>query len=384
MKKLLFLLLIFAFVLGCGTEPNPTIVEHIDISKFEFPESRTFNMGFTPWPYEFTDTASNETYSLITEHSDFVVHHLDGGVPWSEAFANEPYNQHVLDEIAKRKSKSSKTNKVYLAVTFLSMMRNSVAGYWGLEENMALPEYWKNKEFDDSELIEAYLNYCRFMIAEFEPDYFAYGIELDAELREEDPEFDKMIYFISKIYPVLKKEYPDLPIFVTIVDESPNDNFEIKKNSAKRILDYSDYLALSSYPFWNISGKWGTTSDPKEIPSDWYSKIKTLAPEKPFAIAETGYIAETLSLPKYGLNIEGNEEWQAEYIHWFFQEMNKNDAEFVAWFTIRDYDQGWEFLNLMGFDEFFKTWKDTGLIDGGGNPRKSLAVWDKWLELKKE
>ncbi|MCP4230875.1 MAG: hypothetical protein GY771_12125 [bacterium] len=143
---------------------------------------------------------------------------------------------------------------------------------------------------------------------------------------------------------------------------------------------YSDYIAVSTYPFWefilNVTGD----SDPdKVVPPDWVSSMADLDPTKPFAVAETGYIAEDLILNDYGVYIEGSEEWQARYVEMLFDECTRLDAEFIVWFCIRDYDQFWEYFEGAGYDEFFKTWRDTGLIDGDGKPRKSLKVWDAEL-----
>lgn len=123
--------------------------------------------------------------------------------------------------------------------------------------------------------------------------------------------------------------------------------------------------------------------DPNDLPADWFSCMADLAPEKPFAVAETGYIAEDLVMKKYGVNIKGRETWQAEYAKILLNESNNLNAEFIVWFVPRDYDRGWEQLESMGWEVFFKTCCDTGLIDGNGNPRLSLRIWDAWLGLPK-
>jgi len=86
-------------------------------------------------------------------------------------------------------------------------------------------------------------------------------------------------------------------------------------------------------------------------------------------------------LSKYAVSIQGKNEWQAEYIRFLFDKSNKLDAKFIIWFVPRDYDLGWSKLEKMGMDEFFKLWRDTGLLDGNGNPRTSQQIWDAWLKL---
>ena len=59
---------------------------------------------------------------------------------------------------------------------------------------------------------------------------------------------------------------------------------------------------------------------------------------KPFAITETGYIAENLDLPELGIYQEGRSEWQAFYVRQLMEELRRLDTEFVVWFVSRDHD----------------------------------------------
>ena len=40
-------------------------------------------------------------------------------------------------------------------------------------------------------------------------------------------------------------------------------------------------------------------------------------------------------------------------------------------------------MKEQGADEIFKSWRNTGLMDEKGNPRKALDYWDSWLSLPK-
>ena len=132
-------------------------------------------------------------------------------------------------------------------------------------------------------------------------------------------------------------------------------------------------MAVSSYPYVE-------QADPGELPQDWFSQMQDLAPDKPFAVAETGYIAQDLVLVQYGVEIQGTDEWQADYVRFLFDKANELQAEFIVWFVSRDYDLAWERVGA-GVDEIFKLWRDTGLLDGDGNGRPSLQIWDEWLGL---
>ncbi|MFV2073369.1 MAG: hypothetical protein ACC742_12055, partial [Thermoanaerobaculales bacterium] len=99
--------------------------------------------------------------------------------------------------------------------------------------------------------------------------------------------------------------------------------------------------------------------------------------DKPFAITETGYIAETLDLPELGIFQEGRQEWQAAYVQQLMAELGRLDAEFVVWFVPRDHDLMNETLQQMGvpLGPAFFVWRDTGLLDGDGNARPGLRIW---------
>jgi len=155
-------------------------------------------------------------------------------------------------------------------------------------------------------------------------------------------------------------------------------------DNAKQINPYSDYIALSSYPYFEIgSYNYGST-DPINIPKNWYSRYREIDIYKPFAIAETGYIAEDLDLSEYGVTKQGNPIWQADFLQGFFKICNEYKAEFITYFCAYDYDDGWKTMQALGLSSpLYKMWKDIGLYDGQGIERPSLQVWEKWYKAKK-
>ncbi|MCP4230650.1 MAG: hypothetical protein GY771_10975, partial [bacterium] len=86
-------------------------------------KSRPYYIGFTPWPYDITVPAKEETYRNISVHADLICHHMDNGVPWPEALNNEPYHPKVLGEIQYRLDHTPIGHKVYLSVGMLNQDR---------------------------------------------------------------------------------------------------------------------------------------------------------------------------------------------------------------------------------------------------------------------
>jgi hypothetical protein len=134
-----------------------------------------------------------------------------------------------------------------------------------------------------------------------------------------------------------------------------------------------------------VPGKKIRTANPDDLPRRWFAQWAELAPEKPFAVAETVYPAEDLDMepvPGWRVNIKANESWQARYVAFLLGELNSLEAEFIAWFVPRDYDQLYDWIAAeSGEVEFYKTWRDTGFLDGAGQERPALAVWDAWLAV---
>lgn len=360
---------------GCAGARNPAIEDEAKgFTVPPLPDVRTFFMAMTPFPYDYTPEAIEQTYDTLEKHCDFIIHHFDEGVPWPEVFEDKPWPAGVEQELALRVSMLKQDRQVFLAVTPISPMRDSLAGYWGTQGNMERPGDWKQKDFDDPDVIAAYTNFCRRMIQEFRPDYMAYGIEVNLLATKSPARFDKFLVLATRVRQVLKTENPELPLILTIqIDQYDNDAERFRETVA-RILPLTDFIVVSSYPV-------GAKAARGELPKDWFSRIAALAPEKPFAVAETGFIAENLVLEKYGVRIPGSEKGQAEYVHFLLHQSSKLNARFVVWFVSRDFDALWEKLAPLGIDEIFKLFRDMGLFDEAGTAREALRIWDQWLAL---
>lgn len=335
------------------------------------PESRPFYMGTTPFPYDISDEAVTYTFDFMDRHTDIVAEHFDDGVPWPEAYAGQPYDKAYVDELNGRKAAIKPGDKVYLAMTPIAITRDGLAPYRGTKGDMELPAEWKGKQFDDPMVVSAYIAHCKRMIGLFEPDYVAYGIEANLLAKLDPEEFEHYLNMTRQVYPALKSAYPGLPLFLTIqIDEYRND--ETKNGGViKSLLPYTDYFAVSTYPFSYMANA-------DELPDDWFSRARALAPDKPFAVGETTFIAEDLYAP--GGKLEGGESWQSNYTRFLLEECDSLDAEFVIWFVPRDYDAMWEKIKGTAPD-FAILWKDSGLAAGDGKPRQALGVWDAWLAL---
>jgi predicted GH43/DUF377 family glycosyl hydrolase len=342
------------------------------------PEQRSFDMGFVPWPYDFTYEAVKDTYAFIDEHADLIAHHFDDGVPWPEALYNKPYHESVFAELETHIKGSAPEKKVYVAINPISPFssnRNAIADYWAETNNMELPSEWECKSFDDPDVINAYTNHVLFMIGYFNPDYLAYGIEVNMLAKSNPDAYEKFIVLIENVYTSVKKVHPDLPLFLSIEIETFVSDKDDQIKAIKKLLPFTDYIALSTYPYM-------LTPNPDDMPIDWFTQLIDMAPEKPFAIAETAFIAEELVFSVED-KIRGSNDWQAKYMEFLLRQANKHNAEFIVWFIPRDYDKAWEKMKKMGASKVLGAWKDAGLLDETGKERGAFKIWKKWLDTKK-
>jgi hypothetical protein len=335
-------------------------------------KARPFSMGVTPFPYDFTPEAVEATQLWILDNTDIVAVKLDEGVPWQEALENKSTYDPKFEESLSFKAKFPKDKKVFVSVTPLNKDKNGMANYRGAMENMPNPEPWNKKDLDDPLVLKAFLNYCREMIRRYRPDYFAYGIEVN-NLAKVPAKWKKFVPFAQSVFIALKKENPQLHVLVTIGCEATvfePDAAPAQKKAIKEILAFSDMVAVTALPYVK-------EQNPAKIPKDYFSQMAALGPGKPFAIAETAFLAEDVNF--FGIERVGKAAWQAEYLKFCFEEGVKLNAKFVIWMLPRDLDQLYEKLPPLIRDILLPI-KDTGLLDGQGNPRKSFEVWSQWLK----
>jgi hypothetical protein len=285
-------------------------------------------MGFTPMPYDLPTEPHVEpiTYGFLKFHSTLMAHHFDDGIPWQEALEGAPFPASLERNIQIRLKNTLPSQKVYLALTPLALSRDELAGTWG--ENPGEPRTgpWADRDFTSSEVKIAYLNYCRRMIQRFDPDYFGYAVEANLWSLEDPVGFMSMAQFLAEVYVTLKSEYPNLPIFLTLI-VGDDEDFSNRLHYTRGLLNLSDYVAVSTYPFTQPS-VFGVAAN---VGPNWFQKIIDLAPDKPFAVAETTFIAEDLNI--FGISIPSDVHEQRDYTEFLLSDAVQKQAEFVTWFV---------------------------------------------------
>jgi hypothetical protein len=308
----------------------------------------------------------------IQDNTDLIAVKIDEGVPWQEALENKNSYDPKFEESLALKTKHAKEKRVFIAVNALNKDKNGMANYRGPDENMPNPEPFDKKDFDDPVVLKSFLNYCRELIRRYRPDFFAYALDVNT-LAKTPAKWKKFLPFAQAAYVTLKKEHPQLQVFVTLTCEATvfdPDAAPAQKKAIREILPFSDLVAVTALPYIK-------EQNPAKIPKDYFSQMAALGGGKPFAIAETAFLAEDVNF--LGIERVGKPAWQADYLKFCFEEGIRLNARFIVWMMPRDCDALYERIPPI-IREILLPIRDTGLMDGQGNPRKSFELWSQWLK----
>ncbi len=351
--------------------------------------SRSFYMGFTPWPYAATLEAIEDVYDFINSEGDIIAHHFQQGIPFTATNTLDfnTYNKNIQNEIDGRIAGTASGKVLYLAIDSLNSGRDDLTDLWEENANKPRPAPWDTRGFADVEVITAYVNFSLAVIDRFVnyygkvPEYFNYGTEVSDLMINSPGRFADFVVFAQTVYASLKAAYPSMKLMVSIALKSPGSaEMATVQAGFAQIRNYVDVVGISTYAYAFYSHP--DKGNPATLPANWLTQISTIAPGKPYGVTETGWIAEDLEIPFYGLSEKGSEAYQDAYLEKLFQECDNDlDAEMIILFTSYDYDTLW--VNTLGSDNLSKIWKDTGLISETFTERSALSTWRKWKSRSK-
>ncbi len=344
-------------------------------------ETRSFYMGFTPWPYDSTLDAVNITYQKIQQHGDIVHHQIMQGIPWDEAFNSTAYPAHLENELSARLNQTVAGKTILLSIDSLDASRKVLANNWGDNGSEARSMPWDTRNFDSPEVITAYTNFALDLISRFNPEYFNYGTEASELILSDLDQYNRFKVFAQQVYANIKAQYPDLKILFSVGLKHPiSAEMDLIGQNLGDLLPFADVLGVSVYPyiFFNHADK----GDPANLPDDWLSQVTQLAPGKPIAITETGWIAENLVIDAFSVNVASNEMNQRNYVVRLLDESNQLNAEFVIWWSVIDFQALWD--GVLGQDDLAAIWRDIGLYDEQVQARSGLTDWQQYLDRPKQ
>ena len=291
-------------------------------------------MGFTPWPVDFNAAGLKRTYAFIREHANLVAHHFDGGIPWDPALNATDLPQHLLRDWQFRRTNTQRGSQVFVAVTPLNFERNGLATAWTNKgDNQRLPRAWRGKALNDPAVKTAYVNYLRRVIAYFDPDYLAIGIEANIVISNAPGLWNDYLELHTHAYREIKRSHPSLSVFVTVqyehlrgIEGDSKKNLRFQRPGVASLMQHSDLLALSTYQYGTVH--------PNRMTADFLKGLLQHATRLRFAFV-------------------------------------------VNWVAI-DFDPGLKRLP-RSVREIAKAWVHTGLQTAAGADKPALTVWDTYL-----
>ncbi len=343
-------------------------------------EMRSFHMGFTAWTHEATLEALDLTYERIATHGDITGQHFMGGIPWQAALGQTTYPDDVTSQTEFRSSKMPSGIPIYFALDSLNGGRDSLVDNWGVSENETRSGDWSNRSWNDQEVIDAYVNFAGYLIDTFNPEYFNYGTEVSELIINDINGYYDFLIFAEQVYTRLKATYPNVVFMVSVALKHPGSNQAVLlETELAALMPYADAVGISAYPF--IFYDQSNPGDPDNLPVAWLSQINNISMGKPIAVTETGWAAENVDIPSFGVDIAATDLNQQNYLNHLFTQAEQLDLEFVIWFSITDYDVLWN--DSMGQDPIARIWRDTGMYDENQQARVALTTWEEWLTKTK-
>lgn len=336
-------------------------------------------MGFTSWPYAATSEAVTGTYTFIGAQADFLNEHLDEGVPWAEALANEPFPAWLAAKMEGRRQHRPAGVRLLLSLTPLNMGRDGLAAGLTAKGTQPPPAALGNKPFGNPAVHRAYLKYCRWAVAFFQPDYLLTGIEANEFLNHHPTDWKAYLAFSRQVQAELRRDHPRLPMAESVtlhkLLDKGNPGLEAYRTQIKAFVEGHDFFAVSFYPLFLGYHQPGEFSEALAFLPKFSSK--------PISIAETGHPAETIDLKGLKFRFATDPNEQAAYLSALLEQAQAQRYGFVVWWTARDFDQLWatfpkEVKDLGGL------WRDTGLLTAAGQARPAYALWTNYLAKPRE
>ena len=339
------------------------------------PATRGAWMGFSPWPWDATPAAVEETWATVRAEGDLVSHHLEEGVPWPQAAAGvgSPWPSSYQALIDTHRTQGAGRRRL-LQINALGIGRDALAALRSEQINQPLPAPWSTAALDSAAVKAAYANYALRMAQELAPDVMLSGIEVNLLIEKNPALWPAFVALQCHVYQALKAVHPSMPVGVSLFalallpERSGEYDLAQQQQALAALAPCVDIVAWSVYPYMS-----SLLAD--SLPADFFSRFVGRLPAalqgKPMGISESGYPAQPWS--RAGLTWNGTPARQREMLALMLDEAERLNMRFVAWFTVRDYDQLW--AGALGGDDISLIWRDTGLIDETGRAREALTLW---------
>jgi hypothetical protein len=344
--------------------------------------TRSFRMGFTPFPPSPTFEDWTKSFQTILKHGDLVALFIQDGIPWEAALADAPlskYPQSIREFLEFQNTMVQRIvpqHSRYIAFNPTSVDYTQLAANWEDQTNGPLPYPWNTFDFDHPSVKQAALNYLKVLVNTFNPSYLNIGIETNILLARNYEHWPAYLELHQFLYTEIKKLHPKLTVMVSVQYEHllglHQDSLQLQRKYAStypniltaevaKLLRYSDMLAVSTYPYM---------IERNVITERYFDTAARMAGEAKIALSidQTGYTSSPLQIGNVVL--PGDETLQFQYTSFILSEAQRLNMKFVVNFVPIDYETS------FGVDPVALSWAYTGLYRKNGNPKAALSIWE--------
>jgi len=330
---------------------------------------RPLRVSISPFPYDKTTTAVETVSRIVRENANLYTVQLDNGVPWEAALEGKAYSSEVMEQWNRHK-KAIGTNAVYLAIAPLAEDRTSWAPGSGGQK---APSWARDEKQATASLKKAYIQHVMRAIAFFSPTFVNIGVEagdMAAKKAQKWPQFEELFHECRQ---QIKAEHPEIQVGISF--GLPFLMKEGVRQRAGRLIDESDYVGISFYPYMSeFYSKLGAAPLPAP-PQQWREPLAWLKQNirKPVAICETAYSSKPVSLPRYKLELKGDEKLQSQYISDLASIARRDGYLFTVFFLSVDYVA--LLAQMPAGDGSAGLWTHTGFFD---DKLKEKPAWSEY------
>lgn len=325
-----------------------------------------------PFPYDFTAEAVRTVTGLVRSNANVYTVQLDNGIPWETALKGGALDDKLDDQWRRHRESIASHHEVYLAIAPLAEDRISWAASAG---DRPAPSWAKEEKRLTPELRMAYTRYVMRAVDYFHPAYLNIGVEagdMAAKRPEKWPLFESLFNHCAA---EVRAKHPKLKIGISF--GLPLLQIPGVLDRARKVIDGSDYLGISFYPYMSeFYAKFGAARLPPP-PDEWRRPLEWLRQNagKPIAVCETAYSSEPVVLPKFGLKLPGSPELQTAYVTDLAEIARRDHYLFTAFFLTVDYDALMK--KARPDDETTRLWGRTGFFDHRRSQKTAWAAYQK-------
>lgn len=234
--------------------------------------------------------------------------------------------------------------------------------YQDAEDNHLVPLFL----WDDLEQRGRVVQMARQVAENYNPPYFALGVEVNRVYEEDPAGFDAYLSLYTEMYEVIKATSPQTLVFPVFQYEkmrggeffSGDRRAQPEWNLLDKFNSHMDLVAFTTYPFLLYA-------TPADLPIDYYSEIKQYTSQR-IAFTEIGWPSKPISVAPDS-PFGGSTDEQVEFVQRFFSLTSSLSLELALWSFPHDIGSG-----------FNPAFTSVSLRENDGTPKPALEVWQSY------